>query len=430
MFRKFVDQTNTSLTTNAVNNVVREANDSTSSTHQDDTIPPVLLEVNNAMTPDSPVLRNISSLMDMIHTLQEQVNKLTAEVNRLVVQASAPFSRFNSDNHIRLTDRNPNIINAGNINSHSVNEASTHDYSVRIDENEQGSPIAADKIRRTSTPMPKPRSHPSETEILKQTQPKPKPRKTLQSTAIPKKILLMGDSIITGINTKGLKDKVYKHGISGATVDSLLQEIDVYDLRNFSHAILYVGGNNASNRTEIEYFEEKYDQLISYIKEKNKECKILLVNCCPRGDTDISPINDAICHLADEHKIEIVDAHKAFFNKKGELIQKYYCADKIHFSDSGVKRLVGTISNHLDIVDNYSNCVFGATKRTNGWYKQVTQPRQSRPTTQEWRTNGAKPPCSKCGEFNHRTRDCNHVTQLKCHNCGYYGHKSRRCQPH
>ena len=150
---------------------------------------------------------------------------------------------------------------------------------------------------------------------------------------------------------------------------SWVQEIEVYDHQNFSHIILYIGGNNVSNWTNNKYFKEKYDELISFIKEKNKNCQMLLVNSCPRGDTDVSAINDIICSLTEQYKIELVDAHNAFFNKKQELIQKYYYRDEIHLSDSGVKSLVGTISKQLDIVDNYSNCVFSATKQTNGRYK-------------------------------------------------------------
>lgn len=148
----------------------------------------------------------------------------------------------------------------------------------------------------------------------------------------------------------------------------------MYDLQNFSHVPIYVGGNNASNKTDIEYLEERYDQLICYIKEKSKETKILLVNSCPRGDADTSKMNDIISSLTDQHEVELVDAHKAFFNKRNEIIQKYYSGDKIHLSNSGVKCLVGTISKQLDIADNYSNCFFAAAKQITGRHKQSSWP--------------------------------------------------------
>ena len=196
-------------------------------------------------------------------------------------------------------------------------------------------------MRLTSTPIvPRPWSQVVENQQPKQSQPKPRQQTTFRPKPTTKKILLMGDSLISGINKNGLKEKVYKHGISGATIDTLIEEIEMYDLQNFSHIILNVGGNNASNKTDCEYFEEKYDQLICFIKEKKKDCKIVLVNSCPRGDADVSQINEIISELADQHEIMLVDAYKAFFNKKGQLAQNYHSSDKIHLSDSGVKRLV------------------------------------------------------------------------------------------
>ena len=47
------------------------------------------------------------------------------------------------------------------------------------------------------------------------------------------KFLLIGDSILNGVNTKGLVKGTQKHSKGGATVNDLIQEISVYDMRNF-----------------------------------------------------------------------------------------------------------------------------------------------------------------------------------------------------
>ena len=235
--------------------------------------------------------------------------------------------------------------------------------------------------------------------------------------------MLIGDSLISGINKNGLKANVYKHGISGATVDTVLNELSVYDLHLFSHAIVYVGGNDASSRTDIEYFEEKYEQLLVHIQE-NSQSKILLVNSCPRGDVDTGEVNEVIQGLKEHHKLELVDVHKAFFNRKGELIRRYYSWDSIHLSDSGVKRLLGTINNKVNIVEDFSHCVFTTGKRTG------RKPPSRTRTHYQQQADTRISPCMKCGENNHETRDCKHSEQLKCHYCGYYGHKSRPCGNH
>ena len=80
--------------------------------------------------------------------------------------------------------------------------------------------------------------------------------------------LLGGDSILKGINTKGLTSDVKICARSGATVDDLLDELSVYDLKSFAQIIICIGGNDCSNRMDTHAFEEKYDHLISLIKKK------------------------------------------------------------------------------------------------------------------------------------------------------------------
>ena len=85
------------------------------------------------------------------------------------------------------------------------------------------------------------------------------------------KTLLIGDSILSGINKKGLNKNVECHPISGATVDILADKIRIYDLKCFENIVIYVAGNDCANiESDIEYetIEEKYDQLLKYINEK------------------------------------------------------------------------------------------------------------------------------------------------------------------
>ena len=44
--------------------------------------------------------------------------------------------------------------------------------------------------------------------------------------------LFIGDSILSGINQKGLKSKVDCQAIPGATIDILLEKVPIYDLKS------------------------------------------------------------------------------------------------------------------------------------------------------------------------------------------------------
>lgn len=196
-----------------------------------------------------------------------------------------------------------------------------------------------------------------------------KPRQQRQ-TEEPKQLLLIGDSIITGVNSKGLKENVHRSGISGATVDSILKEIKLFDLDNFSHVIIYVGGTDASHGTDTEYFEDKYDQLLRYICQKNRLCNVMLVNICQRRDVDIAEINNVVYRLSQVYSMQLVNAGHAFHNKHGEIIYRYYSRDSIHLTHSGIKRLLGTLNNYAEIVKNFDQCFYNRQGKRRSFHHQ------------------------------------------------------------
>ena len=110
------------------------------------------------------------------------------------------------------TDQNVGAAKTGNVNS-DMNDT-THEDIVQTGVNLQQTYTVTDNVRLMSTPI---LPRPTWTQVVGSRQPiqsksNPKPSKSSHPKATAKKILLMGDSIITGVNMKGLKDKVYKHG--------------------------------------------------------------------------------------------------------------------------------------------------------------------------------------------------------------------------
>ena len=97
------------------------------------------------------------------------------------------------------------------------------------------------------------------------------------------KTLIMGDSILGRINKKGLKNNVEVVHYPGAKIDTVCDKKKL-----FKHVVLYVGGNKATNsqvkNETYECYEERLNQLISYIKTENAECDIFICNMCPRSD--------------------------------------------------------------------------------------------------------------------------------------------------
>ena len=194
------------------------------------------------------------------------------------------------------------------------------------------------------------------------------PPNTISRTANGK-ILLIGDSILNNVNTKGLVKGVRKHAKGGARVNDIIEDISDYDMRNFETCIIYVGGNDCAKRANVDNFVDAYDQLISIIKSSNQQCKIYICEIAPRGDTDVSAFNSGIerlCkHWGHQTVYRISNTNAYFFDKHFLPPNRYYNYDGIHLSHSGVKRLLDAINGSVKIVVNYDLCVFSNTKKQN-----------------------------------------------------------------
>ena len=118
------------------------------------------------------------------------------------------------------------------------------------------------------------------------------------SSARQKRTLIIGDSILKGVNSRGLKKGVKICTRSGATINDLWDESSVYDMKSFGQIIICIGGNDCSSRLNIKTFEEKYDQLITFIKSANGDYAIYLSKALPRGDTNVGKFNRSIQRVA------------------------------------------------------------------------------------------------------------------------------------
>lgn len=235
-----------------------------------------------------------------------------------------------------------------------------------------------------------------------------------------KKILLMGDSIFNRINMKGLYSYVHKHSVSGATVKTLLRDIELFDIMNFECILIYIGGNDISGNADHDLLEEQYDQLIAMIKSRNPNIKVILSKLAPRGDVDVTAVNMIIERLTLHHGIEYVDNFRSFYDRNGQLIMRFFnFTDHIHPSNSGIKRILGTINEVIHIVYDFTKCVYPPRAANN--YRGNRNVRRTGSTRMD------DDRCLNCFESNHQTHECRHKQPITCWYCGLIGHKSDKC---
>ena len=235
-----------------------------------------------------------------------------------------------------------------------------------------------------------------------------------------KNILLMGDSILNKINTKGLNDNVHKHSVPGATLPILLKDIDLYDVSNFGSFIIYVGGNDLSETSDYDRIEEFYEQLITSIKFKNSDAHIILSKLAPRGDVDVTIVNRMIERLSLRYNLDFVDNYRAFFDRQGSLIMRYFGQnDQVHPSTTGIKRLIGTINDKVRIVNDFTKVTFS---RPGNYYRGKQGKSGTRP--KPFAVNNR---CLNCYDSSHETFQCRHKEPIDCWYCGNVGHKQEFC---
>ena len=171
--------------------------------------------------------------------------------------------------------------------------------------------------------------------------------------------LLIGDSLLSGVNGKGMKNYVHCQPVPGATISRIQEKISMYDLNLFKNIIIYCGGNDAVKSDSPSSFRKDYETLIEYIQSKNPDCEMFLCGSSPRGDVDVTGFNTVIKTIAESQSYKFVNLYDAFYDSNEQLRTKFYgLRDWIHLSTSGIRRLLGTIHQLIPIVEDFRYCAY------------------------------------------------------------------------
>lgn len=196
----------------------------------------------------------------------------------------------------------------------------------------------------------------------------------------------------------------------------------MYDLNTFSNVIIYCGGNDAANKTDIELFEERYDQLLTKIEEANSECRVYICSVAPRGDVNVDDINNSIdrlaVHRSDKNVESITDTNGFFIDNNEMVLRRYYNRDHIHLAHPGTKRLLHAKHNQVAVVENYDTCVFVRQQRRfdDGRTRENREHRYVGQASRNYTNRGSR----QNGQWNN-------MRSGSCYYCGLAGHKIADC---
>ena len=287
----------------------------------------------------------MASLIEMVICLQEEVNELK--------------DNLNSRN--KETARNQTItVDLSNTN----NEEQNQDVTLNDSQDQEESVVSrtssySEAVQTDPLPERNLQSTPDLNEQRSRNNVGQSTHRNSVTNNENKKTLLVGDSLLSGVNGKGLKNNVHCQPVPGATIIQIKEKITMYDLSQFQNIIIYCGGNDSAKSDNTDSFKKAYEQLLQYIRSKNPDCKLYLCGSCPRGDADTTGFNTVIKILAQHQGHEFVNAYDAFYDNSNELRTEFYgVRDWIHLSSSGIRRLLGTIHQAIPIVEDFRYCAY------------------------------------------------------------------------
>ena len=283
------------------------------------------------------------SVMEMFINLQGEFNELKTKSN----SAKSETARIPTVT-VDLTNSNNEEQNQGTSHDEVLHQEDPPNVPVDINYSEvvQFTPLTLRQTQSTS-------------DRRKEQRPFQSTPRNIVNNEQNKKTLLIGDSLLSGVNVKGLKNYVHCQPIPGATINKVKEKITMYDLSEFKNIIIYCGGNDSADSEDLEVFKNSYEDLLQYIRSKNPDCTLFLCNSCPRGDTDTRAFNSVIKTLAEYQGHKFVNAYDSFYDNNDELRTRFYgVRDWIHLSSSGIRRLLGTIHEVLPIVEDFRYCAY------------------------------------------------------------------------
>ena len=220
-------------------------------------------------------------------------------------------------------------------------------------------------------------------------------------------IYIIGDSILKGIQMRGLHNDVDVNTLPGKKTIDVCYRLMHSELSTCDTVIVYVGGNDLASGKTVNQLEK---ELLDMLKTNdNSKRKFYFCTLCPRIDVDVRPLNSMLRKVCTNSTAELLDVHQSFVYEDGSPRTYLYHVDGIHLNAKGSSLLVRALNNAVPIVRHSPQ----QPRRAYDHERPPHWPRQMGPRRQTRRNQ--RQPCTNCDLRNHSTSDC--IRPL-CHHSG------------
>ncbi|KAH3786518.1 hypothetical protein DPMN_164625 [Dreissena polymorpha] len=162
------------------------------------------------------------------------------------------------------------------------------------------------------------------------------------------KTLLIGDSILRGINKRGLCESVDICTLPGKTMLDICEKLRKMNISDLSKIIIFAGGNDVSNGQQISIIKDVILQTSQCIQDQTN-CEIFICKISPRRDVDVRDFNSMLEDVSSELPVKLIDCYNCFVYGNGQLANRLFRPDGIHPSNYGSSSLVAAINEVVHI---------------------------------------------------------------------------------
>ncbi|WAR01776.1 LOW QUALITY PROTEIN: hypothetical protein MAR_008334, partial [Mya arenaria] len=186
---------------------------------------------------------------------------------------------------------------------------------------------------------------------------------------LPETTLLIGDSILKNVNSRGLGN-VEIRMIRGGKVNHVGLRLEKWEVDDLKNVILYIGGNDVSDGQDLREMYKQMKNGIESVQRRNPYCEMYVCTICPRADCDVSQANKMLAALCEETGAKLINTFNKFVFGDGSSIPEYYNHDGIHLNKKGTSALVRTINTSVKIIRrstdarSYHSEIGGAVRNT------------------------------------------------------------------
>ena len=160
--------------------------------------------------------------------------------------------------------------------------------------------------------------------------------------------MVIGDSILKGIKTRGLRQYVKIVTLPGKKARDACIRLRSWDMSECENVVLYIGGNDVAAGKSVTSVEQEFRCTLDALDNGRRRFFICLI--CPRADINVNPLNTMIQKLCRDTYADQIDLNQTFVREHGRPLFNLFHADGIHPNNAGSNLLVKTISQAIPII--------------------------------------------------------------------------------